>query len=251
MLALQGCIVTIDALGCQYKIADQIVAAGADYLFSLKENQPTLYDDVKRYFEPIDAAHPDPNVATHTAFDVDHGRLETRFHGITGDVAWLIALHPTWKSVKSVGIIDSAREIGDKTSFERRYYVSSLAADPVVFAVSGRGHWGIENSLHYVLGVMYREDAAWLKSGDGSENYAYFRKIGMTVVWADRESEDSIKSRVKQMAWSDDYLERLLFHSSFVSEAPLEDPGAYCICARSAVLPPRASAFTFPQARRT
>ncbi|MDR0401077.1 MAG: hypothetical protein LBH51_09065 [Treponema sp.] len=83
-------------MGCQYKTADRIVAAQADYLFALKENQGTLYEDVKTYFEDVDSAHPDPNAAVHTAFEVDHGRLETRFHGITGDVSWLVERHPFW-----------------------------------------------------------------------------------------------------------------------------------------------------------
>jgi predicted transposase YbfD/YdcC len=222
MIALKGCIVTIDAMGCQYKIADQIVEAQADYLFALKENQGTLYEDVKIYFEDVDDAHADPNVAVHTTFDVDHGRLEKRFHGITGEVSWLVERHPLWKSIKSIGVIDARRETGDKVSFERRYYVTSLPPDPVLFAATSRAHWGIENSLHYVLDVVYGEDEARIKSGEGPENWAYFRKIGMTVARADRESKSSIKSRVKQMAWNDEYLERLLFHSSFASEAPSE-----------------------------
>jgi hypothetical protein len=103
-------------------------------------------------------------------------------------------------------------------SLERRFYVSSLSPDPQVCAVAGRGHWGIENSLHYVLDMMYREDEARIMRGEGPENWGYFLKIAMTVARADRGSKDSVKSRVKQMAWSDDYLERLLFQSSFASE---------------------------------
>jgi predicted transposase YbfD/YdcC len=220
MIVLKGCIVTIDAMGCQYKIADQIVQAGADYLFALKENQESLYDDVKTYCEELDQTHPGANIATHTTFDIDHGRLERRFYGITGDVAWLVERHPAWKSIRSIGFIDSQREIGDQVSFERRLYVSSLPPDPQVFATAGRAHWGIENSLHYVLDVAYREDGSRIKSGEAPENWGYFRKIAMTVARADRESQDSVKSRVKQMAWSDDYLERLLFHSAFASEVP-------------------------------
>jgi predicted transposase YbfD/YdcC len=185
---------------------------------------PCLYEDVKTYFEDVDRTHPDPHIAVHTSFDVDHGRLETRFHGITADVSWLIERHPAWKSIKSIGMIDSTREIGDKVSHERRLYVSSLPSDPQLFAVTGRAHWGIENSLHYVLDVAYREDGARIKSGEGPENWGYFRKIAMTVARADRESKDSMKSRVKQMAWSDDYLERLLFHSSFASETEAAIP---------------------------
>jgi predicted transposase YbfD/YdcC len=222
LIALKGCIVTLDAMGCQYKIADQIVAAQADYLFALKENQGTLYEDVKTYFEDFDSTHPDPNVRHHTTFEVDHGRLEKRFHGITGDVSWLVERHPLWKSIKSIGVIDATRESGDKISHERRLYVSSLPPDPEVFATSSRAHWGIENSLHYVLDVVFREDMARIKSGEAPENWAYFRKIALTVARADTESKDSVKSRVKQMAWSDEYFERLLFHSSFASETPSE-----------------------------
>jgi predicted transposase YbfD/YdcC len=165
-------------------------------------------------------SHPDPNVAVHTTFDVDHGRLESRFHGISADVSWLVERYPAWKSIKSIGVIDSKREVGDKVSPERRLYVSSLPTNPQLFAVTGRSHWGIENSLHYVLDVAYREDGARIKTGEAPENWAYFRKIAMTVVRADKESTGSVKSRVKQMAWSDDYLERLLFHSSFASGVP-------------------------------
>ena len=87
-----------------------------DYLFALKENQGTLYEDVKTYFEDVDQAHSSPNVAAHTTFDADHGRLETRFHGITADVSWLVERNPAWKSIKSIGIIDSQREIGTRFS---------------------------------------------------------------------------------------------------------------------------------------
>jgi predicted transposase YbfD/YdcC len=107
IIALKGCIVTIGAMGCQYTIAGRIVGAGADYLFSLKENQKALYEDVKTCFEEAGSARPDPNVAVHTAFDADHGRFESRFHGITGDVSWLVDRHPAWKSIKSIGVIDA------------------------------------------------------------------------------------------------------------------------------------------------
>jgi predicted transposase YbfD/YdcC len=132
--------------------------------------------------------------------------------------AYSVERHPAWKSIKSIGVIDATRETGDKSSHERRWYVSSLPPAPELFAVSGRAHWGIENSLHYVLDVVYREDAARIRSGEAPENWAYFRKIALTVARADTESKDSVKSRVKQMAWSDAYFERLLFHSSFVAE---------------------------------
>jgi predicted transposase YbfD/YdcC len=218
MLALKGCIVTIDAMGCQYKIADQIVHAGADYVLSLKENQETLYDDVKTYFEGIDFTRPDPLIKTSSAFEVDHGRQERRNHAVTDDVSWLVAGHPAWNTIKSIGVVESIRTVGETVTTEQRYYISSLPADPVVFGSSVRAHWGIENSLHYVLDVAFGEDACRIKSGNGPENMAFIRKIALSLARSDTDSKRSIASRIKQMAWSEPYLERLLFQSEFVDQ---------------------------------
>jgi predicted transposase YbfD/YdcC len=221
LIALKGCIVTIDAMGCQYKIADKITEKQADYVFSLKENQETLYQDVAEYFQGIDFSHPEPDVLVESTFDVDHGRLERRSYGVSGNVSWLIERHPAWKTIKSIGVVQSIRETPEKTSTEYRYYVSSLNPDPELFAMAVRAHWGIENSLHYVLDVAFREDACRIKTGCAPENWACFRKIALTVARSDNQSTDSVKKRVKKMAWSDEYFERLLFHSSFVSEPVL------------------------------
>ncbi|MDR1251692.1 MAG: ISAs1 family transposase, partial [Treponema sp.] len=180
MIALKGCIVTIDAMGCPYKIANQLVDAGADYVFSLKENQETLSYDVKTYFAGIDFACPDPLVKTSSTFEVDHGRRERRNYAVTDDVSWLIAAHPAWKTIKSIGVVESIRTVGETVSTELRYYISSLPADPVVFGTSVRAHWGIEHSLHYVLAVAFGEDACRIKSGNGPENIAFIRKIALS-----------------------------------------------------------------------
>jgi len=219
LIALKGCIVTIDAMGCQYKIADQIVSQEADYVFSLKGNQESLCEDVTEYFQGVDFSHPEPDVMVKTTFDVDHGRQERRWYGVSGNVSWLTERHPAWKTIKSIGIVQSTRVTPEKTTTECRYFVSSLDADIDLFAEAVRAHWGIENSLHYVLDVAFREDACRIKSGCAPENWACFRKIAMTVARSDKESTHSVKKRVKQMAWSDAYLERLLFHSSFASAA--------------------------------
>ena len=218
LIALKGSIVTIDAMGCQYKIANQIIAAEADYLLALKENQPSFYRDVTEYFQDIDFAQPEPDIQTESTFDVDHGRIERRSHAVSGDAAWLIERHPAWNTIKSFGVVESIRETPSKTSIEQRYFISSLPPDPKLFAVVVRAHWGIENSLHYVLDVTFREDSSRIKTGSGPENWACFRKIAHTVARSDTLSTKSIKSRIKQMAWSDTYLERLLFRSSFASQ---------------------------------
>jgi predicted transposase YbfD/YdcC len=144
--------------------------------------------------------------------------MERRSHAVSGNVGWLMERHPAWKTIKSFGVVQSIRETPEKTSAERRYYISSLPPDPKLFAVAVRAHWGIENSLHYVLDVAFREDASRIKTGCAPENWACLRKIALTVARSDKESANSMKKRIKQMAWSDDYLERLLFHSSFASQ---------------------------------
>ena len=146
---------------------------------------------------------------------MDHGRIERRSYAVSGNVAWLTERRPAWDTIKSIGVVQSVRETPQKTTTERRYFISSLTADPKLFAVAVRSHWGIENSLHYVLDVTFREEASRIKSGCAPENWTCFRKIAMTVARSDKKSKKSMKSRVKQMAWSDEYLERLLFQSSF------------------------------------
>ena len=218
LIAVKGCIVTIDAMGCQYKIAEQIVEKEADYVFTLKEHQETLYQDVTEYFCDLDFSHPQPDVLTDSTFDVDHGRIERRFYGVSGNVSWLTERHPAWKTIKSIGIVQSTRETSERISTERRYYVSSLAPDPKLFATAVRAHWGIENSLHYVLDVVFREDACRVRTGCAPENWACFRKIALTIARSDKGSTNSVRKRVKQMTWSEEYLERLPFYSSFASE---------------------------------
>jgi predicted transposase YbfD/YdcC len=223
MIALEGCIVTIDAMGCQHKIAEQIVKAKADYLFALKGNQETLHEDVEDYFSELDFSKPASGVKNITfnsfsTHDEGHGRVEDRDYAVTDDVQWLIQRHPEWKSLRSIGIAESTRQIGEKTTCERRCFISSLPAEAEGFAAAVRGHWGIENSLHYVLDVAYGEDSCRIKKGDAPENMAFIRKIAMTLARSDTESKSSMAGRIKQMAWSEEYLEQMLFQSGFASE---------------------------------
>jgi predicted transposase YbfD/YdcC len=185
---------------------------------SLKENQETLYDDVKTSFEDIDFAHPDPLIKTDRTFEVDHGRQERRNHGVTGDVSWLVDAHPAWNTVKSIGVVESVRTIGETVGTEQRYYVSSLPPDPVLFGSSVRTHWGIENSLHYVLDVAFGEEACRIKSGNAPENMAFIRKIALSPARSDAGSTRSIAGRIKQMALSEEYLEHLLSQSGYAGQ---------------------------------
>jgi predicted transposase YbfD/YdcC len=125
--------------------------------------------------------------------------------------------HPKWKTIQSIGFVDSRREEKGKVTFERRHFVSSLPADAQLFAKVVRSHWGIENSLHYVLDVAFGEDACRIRTDKGPENMSFIRKIALTIARADTETKSSIAGRIKQMAWSESYLEQLLFTSSFAS----------------------------------
>ncbi|MDR3162089.1 MAG: ISAs1 family transposase, partial [Spirochaetaceae bacterium] len=154
-------------------------------------------------------------VQTDSTFEVDHGR---RNHGVTGDVSWLVNAHPAWNTIKSIGVVESIRTIGETVTTEQRYYVSSLPPDPVLFGSSVRALWGIENSLHYVRDVAFGEDACRIKSGNAPENMAFIRKIALSLARSDTESTRSMASRIKQMAWSEEYLEHLLFRSGFTGQ---------------------------------
>jgi len=221
-IALEGCIVSIDAMGCQHKIADKIVKKKADYLFSLKGNQGNLHEDVKEYFADFDFGKPAGEMKhisfkTASTHEEKRGRIEDRDYAVSDDVAWLHKLHPQWKTIKSIGITDSRREEKGKVTQERRHFVSSLPADPDEFAKVIRSHWGIENSLHYVLDVAFGEDACRIRTDKGPENMSFIRKIALTIARCDTETKSSVAGRIKQMAWSEEYMEQLLFASSFAS----------------------------------
>ena len=219
-IALEGSIVSIDAMGCQYEIADKIAGKKADYLFSLKGNQGNLHEDVREYFAGFDFDKPASEMKyisfqTVSAHDDKHGRAEDRDYAVSGDVQWLRLRRPRWKTVQSIGLVGSRREAKGVVKRERRYFVSSLPADPQEFAKAVRAHWGIENSLHYVLDVAFGEDGCRIRTDKGPENMAFIRKIALTIARCDTETKSSVAGRIKQMAWSESYLEQLLFSSGF------------------------------------
>jgi predicted transposase YbfD/YdcC len=222
-IALEGSIVSIDAMGCQYKIADKIVKKKADYVFSLKGNQGNPHEDVREYFADVDFAKP-ASAAKHVSFnsvsthEEKRGRIEDRDYAVSDDVQWLHQRHPKWKTIRSIGFVDSRREVKGKVTNERRHFVSSLPADAELFAKVVRSHWGIENSLHYVLDVAFGEDACRIRTDKGPENMSFIRKIALTIARADTKAKSSIAGRIKQMAWSESYLEQLLFASNFASQ---------------------------------
>jgi predicted transposase YbfD/YdcC len=222
-IAIEGCIITIDAMGCQHEIAEKIVKKEADYVISLKGNQGNLHEQVEEYWSMLDFNKPAAQAGYITfrsisTYDRKHGRKETRDYAVSDDIKWLVKQFPQWKSINSIGVVESTRETGEgEVKTERRYFISSLNADEELFAHAVRAHWGIENRLHYMLGVVYREDASRVRKDHSPRTLALIRKIALTVARSDKESKTSIRGRVQQMAWSEDYLESLLFRSDFAS----------------------------------
>ena len=205
MLSLRGTIVTADALNCQRTIAAQVVAQGGDYVLALKGNQGSLHEDVRLYLD--DPAHA-PKLATHRAVDGDHGRIETRDAGIGSDIGWLQERHQ-WPGLGAIGKVCREREINGVSSRETAYYLLSTPLTPARFGAVVRAHWGIENSLHWVLDVTMNEDQNRSRKDHGPQNLALLRRWAINACKLEG-SKGSIKGKRKQAGWNDDFLARLL-----------------------------------------
>ena len=174
VLELKGCIVTIDAMGCQKDIAKQITEAGADYVFGLKGNQTGLHDDVKLYFETEKVTK---KTITH---DKGHGRIETREYYLETEVEWL-SQKPEWFGLNAIGMVKSSVWEKNALREESRYFITSLT-NVKTFAKAVRAHWGIENSLHYCLDVVFHEDACRTRKDNSAENFSVIRKIALNIL---------------------------------------------------------------------
>jgi len=204
-LDIAGTVITIDAMGCQKKIAKQIKQQGGNYVFSLKGNQGNLHDDVKTFF----TSSLSPAVAS-VSYDGGHGRIETRTIRATADIAWLQERHD-WNSLQSIIAVTAKREIGDKVAEETRYFISSLDAnDPKRLERVVRAHWAIENNLHWVLDVAFDEDSNRTRKGHSAENLAVIRHIALNLIKAEKTSKVGVKIKRLKAGWDNDYLLRIL-----------------------------------------
>jgi predicted transposase YbfD/YdcC len=221
VLELSGCIVTVDAMGCQKKIATGIVEADADYVLALKGNQETVHEEVKTFLDEtlaekqgprLPGARLSPAAATLASWETvekDHGRLEIRRYYQSAYLDWFADLEK-WEGLRSVGMVEAIREIGGKKTVERRYYLSSLPLDAPRFARAVRGHWGVENKLHWILDVCFREDQSRARAGYAAENLATRRRLALNLLRREKTKKRGIKGKQLNANWNHAYLLQLL-----------------------------------------
>jgi predicted transposase YbfD/YdcC len=178
LLTLKGATITTDAIGCQKDIATKIIAKEADYVLALKGNQGTLRDDVELFFAEQKArGFKDVAVSRRQTLEKSHGRIETRTYSAIDDIDWL-KRHHHWAGLRSIVMVESVREIiGGKTECETRFYISSLGADAEVQGEAIRSHWGIENSHHWVMDTVFRDDECRIRKDNAPANFATIKHI--------------------------------------------------------------------------
>jgi len=215
VLQLEGCVVTIDAIGCQKNIAAEIIDADADYIFALKANQPTLHQEFLEYFH--DAVPPGSNAKTplpesiqfHQTIDKGHGRIETRRYWQSNHINWCED-KDLWLGLRTVGMVEAIREVDGQKSVERRLYLSSLSLDAERFASAVRSHWGVENSLHWTMDVTFGEDQNRARTQFAAQNLATLRRIILNLLKKDPTPRRSLRRKRIVAALDPDYLKKLL-----------------------------------------
>jgi predicted transposase YbfD/YdcC len=217
-LELCGCIVTLDAMGCQKEIAREIKEADADYVLALKGNQGQCHAEIKSFLDDAVARHQQSAPAQKNkralghkeTIEKDHGRMEVRRYWQSADLDWF-ADGKEWEGLRSVGMVESIRQVGEETPrTERRYYLSSLDVDVEKFARAVRGHWSVENSLHWVLDVQCGEDRSRARAGHAAENLATLRRLAINLLKRESTRKRGIKGKQLNASWDHNYLLRLL-----------------------------------------
>lgn len=209
-LDLKSCVVTIDAMGAQTKITKQIIDQKGDYAISLKGNQGNLNDEVRQLFEDAEKNgydHLEHDV--HTTVEGNHGRIETRRCVVTNDTDWYVD-KSKWAGLKTFAMIESTRDLGDKIENDTRFFISSLPMDAEQLLQVARGHWAVENSLHWCLDISFREDECRIRKKNAPENLAILRRFALNLIKNDPIRKTGVKASRKRAGWSLDYLEHLL-----------------------------------------
>jgi predicted transposase YbfD/YdcC len=212
-LAIGGCVVTIDAMGCQREIAQQIVDQEGDYVLALKENQETLYHDVVETFADAQAKTIDELVIDETqSVNKGHGRIEVRRCRVIRDpdvLAWLQDGHH-WPGLQAIGMVEAERRIGEERSRESRYYLLSAHFTAKDFGEATRSHWGIENQVHWVLDVTFHEDQSRIRAGYAAENVAVLRHLALNLLRQQPAKGVSIHGKRLKAGWDHDFLLQLI-----------------------------------------
>jgi predicted transposase YbfD/YdcC len=208
-LELAGAIVSIDAMGCQKEIAAKVREQGGDYVLAVKENQPTLYQDVAACFDKAcEEDFATVRFDTHVSEETGHGRREERTYTVIYDPEGLRG-KGEWKDLEAVVMVYRQRWVDGAHSEEWHYFISSASVSACEFAASIRGHWGIENGLHWVLDVVFREDQSRARAGHAAENLAMLRRVAVSLLKQD-DSKGSLKGKRKRAGWNTDFLTHLL-----------------------------------------
>ncbi len=212
-LELAGCIVSIDAMGCLPKIARHITEQDGEYVLALKANQGTMYQDVVDLFDDaLTTGFAELVHDTHHRVDKGHGRLEDRQYWTISDPACIAYLNAkqTWTGLRSIGMVEAKRSVGEQVSTERRYYLTSLPGEARAFGAAVRSHWGVENGLHWVLDIAFQEDVSRMRKDHSQQNFVVLRHMALNLLKQEPTATCGITARRLKAGWSEDYLRRVL-----------------------------------------
>ena len=212
LLDIAGCIITIDAMGCQKEIATQIINQKADYLLALKGNQGKLSDELSRWFEQVRSNEFEGTKHSyHQTTESGHGRIEIRqYWSVPVCQQGELPNQQQWSGLRSVGMVVCERRLWNKTTIEVRFYISSLEYNALVLAHAVRSHWGIENSVHWILDVTFNEDASRIRKDNAPLNFAVLRRLSLNLLSRDTSVGGSIAMKRYRAALDDNYLAKII-----------------------------------------
>ncbi len=205
LLEIEGAIVTIDAMGCQRDIAQLIIDKKADYIFSLKGNQGTLREDVEFFFkEQLKVNYVDTTVSCHQSVEKSHGRIEVRKITVCTDISWL-QKHHNWPALTSIIMVEYDCEVDGKTRHETRFYISSICSNAEFMANAIRQHWGVENGLHWVMDMVFRDDECRIRKDNSPANFTTIKHMASNILRLSK-GKASMRSKRHEAAWDEDFL---------------------------------------------